>query len=191
MTIDVEGSRRRLMTIACLGFLMISGAGCSAEPTPVQTSATPTSAPVFASDEEALAAATEAYEEYLSLSSVVAHEGGSDAQRLAAVTTGEALVTEVESLEGMSRAGTVGVGQLKFDSFELQSADLSTGTLSAYVCLDVSATDVLDTSGTSVVPEDRRERIPLELGFLFEDEGNRLLLERTRTWDGENFCSLQ
>jgi hypothetical protein len=161
---------------------------CTATPTPAPTSATPTTAPVFATDEEALAAATEAYANYLELSSAVAHDGGRDAQRMSNVAVGEALETEVESLEGMLRAGTVGVGQLAFDTLTIQSSDLTSGSLVAYLCLDVSGTDVRDGSGVSVLTLDRIERLPLEVGFLYDRKIERLLPERTRTWGGKNFC---
>lgn len=174
---------------ACVGGLLLGAVGCTAASTPAEPSPTPTVVPIFASDEEALAAATEAYANYLDVSGVIAHEGGKNSSRMTSVAVGEALETEVQALEGMSEAGTVGVGVLKFDTLTLQSADLASGTLSAYVCLDVSESDVIDRSGVSVVSVDRVERLPLEVGFIFESASQRLLLERTRSWDGENFCS--
>ncbi|MBX0300111.1 hypothetical protein K2F54_08980 [Cryobacterium sp. 1639] len=180
-----------MVAVAGAGLLLFAAAGCATAPEPVQTSTVPTAAPVFASDEEALAAATEAYANYLALSSAIAHAGGNDAQRISEVTTGEALDTEIQSMERLSEAGTTGVGELKFDTFTIQSAELSSGSVSAYVCLDVSATDVVDATGTSVLTGDRRERLPLEIAFIYDDESRQLLLERTRTWDGESFCSPQ
>ena len=178
-----------MVTAACVGGLLLGAAGCTAAPKPAPPSPTPTIAPIFASDEEALAAAAEAYANYLDLSGVIAHEGGNNSSRMADVAVGEALETEVQSLEGMLKAGTAGVGVLKFDTLTIQSADLESGALSAYVCLDVSESDVVDSAGVSVVAVDRMERLPLEIGFVFELATRRLLLERTRSWDGENFCS--
>ncbi|WP_130178066.1 hypothetical protein [Cryobacterium sp. SO1] len=177
-----------MITAACVGGLLLGAAGCTAAPKSAPPSPTPTVVPIFASDEEALAAATEAYANYLDLSGVIAHEGGDNPSRMTAVAVGEALETEVQTMEGMAQVGTVGVGVLKFDSFTLQSVDLATGAVSAYVCLDVSESDVIDGSGVSVVAVDRVERLPLEIGFTFESASQRLLLERTRSWDGENFC---
>ncbi|MCU1447557.1 hypothetical protein, partial [Cryobacterium sp.] len=164
-------------------------AGCAEAATSAPTSSPPTPTPVFASDEEALAAATAAYANYLKLSSVVAHDGGADARRMSDVSTGEALETEIRSLEGMAEAGTVGVGELSYDKFTMQSAELSSGSLTAYVCLDVSATDVLDISGESVLSDSRVDRLPLEVAFAFDKDDQQLLVERTRIWDGDNFCS--
>ncbi|TFC56061.1 MULTISPECIES: hypothetical protein [unclassified Cryobacterium] len=188
----VGGGRRgvgRMASAACVGGLLLGAAGCTAAPKPAPPSPTPTITPIFASDEEALAAATEAYANYLKLSVVIAHEGGNNSSRMEGVAVGEALETEIHALEGMLEAGTAGVGVLKFDTLTMQSADLATGELSAYVCLDVSESDVVDSAGVSVVSVDRVERLPLEIGFVFEPATQRLLLERTRSWDGENFCS--
>ena len=174
---------------ACVGGLLLGAVGCTAAPKSAPPSPTPTVAPIFASDEEAHAAATQAYANYLDMSSLIAHDGGANPSRMTSVAVGEALETEIQTLEGMSEAGTVGVGVLNFDTLTLQSADLASGMLSAYVCLDVSESDVIDRSGVSVVAVDRVERLPLEIGFIFESANQRLLLERTRSWDGENFCS--
>jgi len=182
-------SVRLVVAATCLGGLVLGAAGCASAPKPAPTQVAPTVAAIFASDEEALAAATEAYANYLELSSTVAHEGGRNSQRMADVAVGEALDTETSSLEEMLNAGTVGVGELTFDSLKIQTAELSTGRLSAYVCLDVSGSDVVDGSGASVVSSDRVNRLPLEIGFVFDPENRRLLLERTRTWSGEDFCS--
>ena len=175
---------------ACVGSLLLGAAGCTAPSTsePAPTSNPPTVAPVFASDEEALAAATEAYAEYLSVAGKIAHEGGVDSQRMADVAVDEAFETETAALTGMADAGTVGVGQVKFDSLELQEVDSGSGAVSAYVCLDVSESDVIGASGESVVPADREERLPLQIGFVFDRDLQRLLLGRSQLWDGENFC---
>jgi hypothetical protein len=178
-----------MAAVACAAALLFSLAGCAGQPTPQPTSAQPTVAPVFDSDEEALAAATEAYANYLKLSNEIAHDGGNHAERISEVATGEAMETEIRSLEGMRSAGTVGVGDVGFDNFTLQSTDLSSGSVIAYVCLDVSGADVVDAAGTSVLPPDRVESLPLEIGFIFQTSLKRLLLERTQVWDGENFCS--
>jgi hypothetical protein len=190
MVIDRDGAPRagRMTAVACA--CLIAVAGCAPTPAPQPTTNPPTAAPIFESDEEALAAATEAYGNYLRLSNEIAHGGGNDAQRMSEVATGEALQSEVESLEGMRRAGTIGVGEVRFDNLEMQSADFAAGLLTAYVCLDVSGTDVVDASGLSVLPDDRVDRLPLEIGFVYEAEMHRLLLERTEVWDGENFCQL-
>lgn len=187
----VGGRRRtvgRMVMAACVGSLLLGAAGCTAPSTPTPTSNPPTVAPIFASDEEALAAATSAYTDYLSVAGTIAHEGGVDAQRMSDVAVDEAFDTEIEALTGMADAGTVGVGEVRFDSFELQSVDSASGAISAYVCLDVSESDVINHSGESVVPSDRAKRLPLEVGFVYDRDLQRLLLGRTEIWDGEDFC---
>ena len=172
--------------------LLVGTSGCATEPAPAPTasaSSSPTpAAPVFASDEEALAAATEAYANYLAVSNSVAQSGGKDSQQMATVAVGEALEEELQSLSELSKAERVGVGDVKFDSLTIQSAELNSGSVTAYVCLDVSETDVIDNAGTSVLPPDRVDRLPLEVSFTADKDANVLLLERTRSWGGSNFC---
>ena len=68
-----------------LAAFMLSG--CASTPVPTPTSATPTVAPVFATEEEALAAATEAYAAYQELIDRIFSEGGKAPSRIAAVVT--------------------------------------------------------------------------------------------------------
>ena len=164
-------------------------AGCATEqtPAPSQTAAA-TDAPVFASDEEALAAATKAYASYQELSSVIAQEGGVSPERIAEFATGAALKAEVASFSSLARAELRGVGQLAFDSAKLQEVDLASGSVRTYLCLDVSDTDVVDAVGESAVPSDRVLRFPLQVGFVHDPLQNRLLVEESKSWSGNNFC---
>ncbi len=52
---------------------------------------TPTSTPIFASEEEALAAAEEAYAAYLEMSNLISSEGGVEPERIAPFVTADQL----------------------------------------------------------------------------------------------------
>ena len=80
------------------------------------------------------------------------------------------------------------VGDLAFDSFALQRADLSSGDIIAYVCLDVSHTDVVNIAGASVIPPGRPARYPLQVSLLQDSSANRLFVEKSDSWSGSNFC---
>jgi hypothetical protein len=163
--------------------------GCAPQPAPAPTaSAAATDPPVFASDAEALAAATKAYAAYQAMSSRIAHEGGADPERMADSATGDALRAEITSLEGLSRAGLRGLGQLAFDSLSLQTAELAAGSVETYLCLDVSGTDVVNADGVTTVPPDRVLRLPLQVSFVQDKGRSRLLVEKTESWSGTNFC---
>ncbi|MFP7832787.1 hypothetical protein [Marisediminicola sp. LYQ134] len=176
----------RVGAFGAAAILTVILAGCAtAAPTPAP-SASPQSDPVFATEEEALAAAEEAYAEYLALGAEVASDGGENAERMAAVTTGAALDQERQTFAGMRERDQTGTGQQEFDSFTLQNHDAD-GSVTAYLCLDISGTDLLDSNLQPVSPPDRIERYPLEVQFETAPDG-KLVVSQSRSWSGENFC---
>ncbi|MDQ1582169.1 MAG: hypothetical protein QOF36_223, partial [Microbacteriaceae bacterium] len=68
-------SRGILATLAGAGLIVITLAGCATSASPMPTPSAVHS-PLFASDEEALKAATDAYAAYLAMSDTIAQEGG-------------------------------------------------------------------------------------------------------------------
>jgi len=187
---------RVVRAAAALFFFVGTLSGCvaapapsnTAEPVAVATPAPPEAPPVFASNDEALAAATAAYAEYQQMSNDIAHEGGADPQRISHFTVGDVLQSELGAYGRMSKSGLHLVGDLAFDSFTLQSADLSSGDVTAYVCLDVTQTDVVDATGASVIPSGRPDRYPLQVSLLHDSSSNRLFVEKSDSWSGSNFC---
>ncbi|TFC11601.1 hypothetical protein [Cryobacterium sp. MDB2-33-2] len=169
---------------------LIALSGCASSPVPFASpSASPTAdAPAFASDADALEAARTAYAAYLALSTTVGHEGGKSPERMAAVATGEGLSHDLETLQKLADQGQHGVGEFSFDSLKLQTANLDAGTVTTYLCLDVSGANVVDASGTSTTPANRPLRYPLQVSFLFDASERRLLLLRSESWLGTNFC---
>ncbi|TFC31710.1 hypothetical protein E3O25_00250 [Cryobacterium sp. TMT1-3] len=122
------------------------------------------------------------------MANTISHEGGIGPQRIAAFVTTDMLAGEIASFERLTQNGIHLVGDLAFDSMSLQSADLIAGSLVLYMCLDVSATDVVDVAGASIVPSDRRSRHPLQVALTQDAKANRLLLEKSELWTGADFC---
>jgi hypothetical protein len=166
-------------------------------PTPAEPAVTPSasassSAPVFASDEEALAAATTAYGEYLAISDRILNEGGSESERISEYVSADYLEQAVRGLSDFETRGIRLVGSSSYDTASLQSHVENDGltTVSIYVCLDVSATRILDPSQADVTPPDRNTRAPLEVEFQIpRATPARLLLAKSALWAGEDFCS--
>jgi hypothetical protein len=103
--------------------------------------------------------------------------------------TGDALEDEAATAADLSSKGYRQVGEISFDSFNLQAANISTPRkvrITVYLCLDVSATDTVDASGSSVVPEGRESRVGLEVDFI-DPEGD-LKISRSDVWTGTSFC---
>lgn len=164
-------------------------AGC-APPAPQAPSPTATDAPVFASDAEALAAATEAYAAYLALSDQISREGGANSHRMAALVSKDVLAEELTGFDQFQSAGAHSVGTTKFSVAKLQSAEYATSrrtVISLYICEDVSGVNVLDETGASLVSAARNPITPFEVRFEMSRLSTLVLTERS-VWAGVTFC---
>ena len=151
----------------------------------------PSATPVFASDEEALAAATKAYAAYLEVEDRVAEVGGDDLEELSNHVTAHQLSIEREAFKGFSSSGKVSRGASRFDTISLQKKSTATDgttTISLYLCLDVSDVRVLDTDGNDVTPAERPDRYPLEVDLQASNGSDSFLVSRSDAWRGDNFC---
>ena len=148
--------------------------------------------PVFASDEEALAAATEAYARYLEVSDQIAADGGADPERMIPLVTEDQYQRELEGFTNLVDSNLRIVGSSAYDSTAIQSwsmVDANSAQVVIYACSDASSTRVLDDTGTDVTPVDRRVRAPFELEFVSSSEDAfSLVLARSDLWSGTDFC---
>ena len=149
---------------------------------------TASATPVFASDEEALAAAEEAYGAYLAVSDSIFTDGGARPERLEDVATGKFLEASISGFEKVEAEGWRSTGRSEVHSIELQRFDPSSDIemVVVFLCDDVSAVDVLDSTGRSVVSPDRPDRTLFEISFdLGPDQ--RLLVSSREVW-GDGKC---
>lgn len=151
---------------------------------------TPTSPPIFASEEEALAAAEDAYAAYLEMSALIAIDGGANPERIAPFVTEEQLADELEGSQYFvengihaSAGGTIVSTTLQQYSESGRSAEVV-----VYVCLDVSAVRILDSSGADVTPADRAPHVALEV-VLDGDSSEKLLIVDSQQWPNSDSCS--
>jgi hypothetical protein len=157
-------------------------AGCT-DPSPMPTPpSTPSQTPVFASDEEALAAAEEAYGEYLATADAILNEGGANPERLLQFVSDDVYADEKPGLERVADLGWHGTGQTTF-TLTLQQYDEA--RVVAYSCDDVSATDLRDGSDQSVVRPGRMTRVPFEVQF---DVADNMRILKKDVWDGGGIC---
>lgn len=169
----------RLVTLLVLPVALVSG--CVVEPPPTPTPTTPP-APRFASDEEALAAAEEAYGAYLAVSDQVIRDGGTQPDRLKAFVSDPVYAEELKGMQRLADNGWRGVGHTSF-TLILQQFDEE--TLTAYSCDDVSQTDLIDATGASVVKPDRQTLLPFEVEF---DLGDSFRVVDKVLWNGGGVC---
>lgn len=161
-------------------------AGCSSQPeTSPRASASAAPTPMFASDDAALAAATDAYAAYLKMSDTIAHEGGTNPERLRPFMTKPAFENEKDDLKVWQDAKHHADGWSTFREMKVQSS--SPLTVSVYLCLDISAVRILDEHGSDVTPPDRIGVLPLGLQ-LQADANHKLLIGDSEVWSGHNFC---
>lgn len=187
-----RGAAVALAAVAVLTLSACTAPANSGPVTPPSASASPRATAVFGSDEEALAAATAAYTAYVAVSDQVAREGGARPQRLSSVVAPSLLNEELSSYIDLRSSGRRLTGASTFDSIRLQGAPRVIDglvTLSAYVCADVSKTDVVDSNNRSVLDPSRRTRYPIEVQFVGDRPGSvKLLVERSTAWSGQDFC---
>lgn len=176
----------RVKPLILVPLIVVALAACSA-----QTPATPTTTdaaaekPLFASDEEALAAAQSAYAHYLEVSDQIARDGGANPERLQGLVSTEQLQIESQNSKEYVSSGFHGEGQTNFDTFHI--ADPDQRHFSAYLCVDVTNFKLLNAEGAEVTPKTRVNRWPLLVNFSFDSNG-KALISGSETWTGTNFC---
>jgi hypothetical protein len=176
-----------MVAIAAITLLAVSGCAGSPTPTPTPTSS-PAADPIFATDEEALAAAEAAYRRFLEVSTAVTADGGSNPERLESVATGQALADEIDAADDFQAEGLRTSGSIGFRVHDLQSnaATDRLAEITVYVCDDLRALDVLDAKGNSMVVEGRVDDVPYTV--VLEGGQASLLVSKRELWVRDNFC---
>lgn len=163
---NVSGMRRtsRLLTFSALCAALLVGCTPEAAPTPSPSSSTE---PVFASDEEALAAAEATYREFLAAVDEISHDGGLAPERVERFLSADLFDNESTGYQRLRDNAWVGTGRI---SFSMTIREFSDEFIDVYVCEDYSATDVLNREGQSVIRADGPTLWPFEVRFDVQDE---------------------
>lgn len=182
---------RRLVAASVAALMTAATLGACTQPTPEPTrSDAPTvkPTPAFASDADALKAATDAYAAYLKMSDTIAHDGGANPERIADYASGRALERALADVEEYRARGVHTTGNTRFDSARLQSVDAGPPfSIVVYLCDDVRDVDVLNRDGQSLVNPDRNARTPFEVTANAGRTG-RVTIHDRELWQGTNFC---
>lgn len=184
--------RRLAGAVATAGVLALALSGCVGAPAPSPTPSTPSSPePIFASDEEALAAAVEAYEIYSSASAEVTADGGAESERVDPTVTHEYADQLHGEFDALKDIGLTMVGETKIERAMLaeSASDEQGARVSIYFCRDVSGVRVLGPDGVDVTPADRDDRTPTQ-AFLVSSSNDPsiLLVDGVELWSGDDFC---
>jgi hypothetical protein len=169
---------------------------CVATPGDTKPTPTPSATPLFSSDEEALAAAEEAYAAYQETEDEILASGGASGDRIENFAVREALDAARTGFAEYQTKGYRSIGMITFDSMTLQQYDkesrTTTDVVTAYICLDFSNQDVIDANGQSIVVSNRSVRQTFQVSFDVDavppNPKPRLLLASRDPWDGDGVC---
>ncbi len=180
----------RIAAVALVSVAALLLVGCTPAAHPTSTPK-PSATPVFASEEEALAAAKKAYVTYSTVADQILADGGQSPERIDAVTTGTLRSEEHDGSAKFASNGYHETGTTALSWFELESANLNAppdtrAAVVAYVCLDVSDVDVLNEEGFSVVEPTRKRRTGYEVAFDLVQ--GRLLPSSQDPWNSDSVC---
>lgn len=151
----------RILSVLATG-LLLTGllAGCTPAPEPK-----PTKTAAFASDEEAFAAAKKTYEEYTEALNAVDTADPETFEPVFALSSGDFEAADRKTLSTLHAEELNMTGQTRIFDFVGQESTPPFSTVVATVCVDVSDTDVTDSSGTSIVSPDREAIYGIEVKF--------------------------
>jgi hypothetical protein len=185
-------ARRAVAALAITVALAVTG--CVATPGGTKPTPSPSATPLFHSDEEALGAAEEAYAAYLRVSDQILMDGGKKPERLLEVATKDVLNQEQLGYEKARTLGHKSTGGSTYDQMRIQdiNADPSANhaVVTVYVCDDVSAVDIVDSNGKSVVSPERPDRFPTSVTFdLDATTPPSLIVASVDEWTGADFCN--
>lgn len=164
-------TRHLLTAIASLSVVALLSGCTPAKPYDKTATSTSSPTPVFASEEEALAAAEEVYARYLELTAEIMSDGGERPERMKEVATGDLLELLLDEFAQVRLDGIRGTGEVSVRDIRLQSYDQAGGAdfLIVYACEDVSSADLLDAQGNSLVSGSRPPTTTFQTSFDYLD----------------------
>jgi hypothetical protein len=177
---------RRAAWAATAVLLLVATTACAPHAAP-----TPTPTPAFRTEKEAFAAAEGTYRAYVDATNRVDLSDPKTFEAVYAWTVDAALSDVKKSLTRMHAEGWRVTGHTRFDHFTARALDLGNNSaiVEATLCLDVSAVDVTDASGSSVVPSTRRDRQPVIATFAMADTATRLAVAKSEPSEDEELCT--
>lgn len=166
------------MTALVLAAVTLSA--CAPTPTP---SPTPTAA--FASEEEAFAAAEDTYRAYTNALSKVSLADPESLENVYVWLVDGAASTSRQTFSELSAEDFTVTGTTTFSNFDGNVANLDSGEIESFVCLDVTDVEVLDSAGNSIVSEDRPDLQPLRVIFTRANTATGLAIASTQPLEAE------
>jgi hypothetical protein len=170
---------------AAVGALLLALlTGCAPSDAPPPPEPTATFVAPYASDEEALAAAEEAYAEYLRVINLTLRTAAVDRALLGSVAVGAELEDAIDVYSRLASEGKHSTADITFDQSTLQrySRDGSPKEIvTIYACEDLSEAYLLDSDGDRVKKDDVPPRM-VQVSFDYSVDQEKLLLSDRQPW---------
>src|SRR5690606_1313199 len=164
---------------------MLVLSGCTGSPDPAPT----TTAPLFATEAEAFAAAEATYRAYVDALNAVDLSDPATFEPVFALTAGEANNIDKQGLSGYHASGYIVSGESVVEVLEPLLFNHGTSQVDIAVCLDVSQVELVDSHGQTLVSPDRVDiqslRVTLEPR---ESARSRLVISMISGRDGSPEC---
>ncbi|MBK4347376.1 hypothetical protein [Lacisediminihabitans changchengi] len=178
--------RRTAAVIALLIVPALVLSGCTPSPPQSHSDPKPSSTPLFASEEEALKAATEAYAAYLKVSDSITADAGMRPERIEPLVSKSLLKDELTGFLIYSEKKLHTQGETAFFGSSLERYDAD--SVAVYACVDFSAQQLIDSAGLDVTPISRVNVQAFELSFVRASDSASLLLDGSEPWAGPGIC---
>lgn len=141
--------------------------GCTPQPNPEE------SREPFGTEEEAFAAAEETYRNYVDALNARRESPAAEPDPQSFLI-GPALEADIRSQQEFDQQGIRVEGPTMIVAVVPKTADLDANTAELLVCLDSSATRVIDEDGNDVTPEERAELAALNVGVVLSASRTRI-----------------
>jgi hypothetical protein len=174
--------------VAVMGMALVCPllSGCSQASSLSDPPVVTRAASVFRSTHEAGVAAQAVYVRYATESDAVGEAGGVGVERLKPLVTAAALRDEQAGADYLQEKRLRVIGESTLVKFQVHSANLTIGNVTAYACLDLTKSRVVNAASRDVTPANRKNRQTSIVEFVWRD--NRLLLNKTSAWSGNSIC---
>jgi hypothetical protein len=149
----------------------------------------PSATPIFASDAEALAAATAAYRNFIGLEDAIGHDGGANPERIRPFVSAAGYQHELQAAKKFIEQGSRGYGNTVLNNTVLESHVEQSGlaTVVIYACQDLRRVDVRDSTGKSTIDDSRSDYVVFESRLEGSSE-DRLVVQSNTYWAGSDIC---
>lgn len=158
----------------CGGILALTALASLTACAPATPEPTPAETALFASDEEAFAAAEKTYRAYTDAVNAVDLGDPESVEPVYEFLANPAEAASRKNYSTYYAESIVRTGVTQFDTFTPVS--YNSDLVTARVCLDISDVNLLNVDGKSIVPPERVDRQPLELEMIEGDSPTGLVI---------------